>query len=252
MPICQRKITGIRPDYDLREYWEKLETCGDMPAVWNALTDFAWRNRFSSVSYIRFYGKDNAPELDNHVFCEGAPEEWVREYERRGFRDIDPILQYAQQARAPFRWHAVGSFIPLTQEQRNFMRMMREAVFGDGVIFPVFAYGGQNAMLSLGYGGDKNEPSAFDQSWLQWVAQVTHARMLELRNRETAATIGLSPREMEIMMLITRGLSNPAIANALGVSENTVGTHLRRIYRKLGVNARSAAVAKALSYGVLS
>lgn len=251
MPICKQKITGMHPEYGLREYWAKLEACDDVSGVWNALIDFAGENRFSSVSYIPFYDKDNATLLGSHLLCEGAPEEWSREYYRRGFQNIDPIIQYAQQAPAPFRWHAVGSCMPLTKEQRHFMRVMREADFGDGVIFPVFAYGGQNAMLSLGYGDEKNEPSPFEQSWLQWVAQVTHARMLELRNRETSDTIGLSPREMEIMMLITRGLSNPAIASALGVSENTVGTHLRRIYRKLGVNARGAAVAKALSYGVL-
>ena len=251
MPICKAEIRGVHPEYDLRDYWARLETCGDIPAVWSALVDFTERHRFSSVSYIPFYDRDNGTKLDRHLLCEGTPQAWSREYHRRGLQSVDPILQHAQQARTAFRWHAVGSFASLTKEQGHFMRLLREADFGDGVIFPVFAYGGQNAMLSFGYDGDKAAPSAFDRSWLQWVAQITHTRILELRNCETAAAIRLSPRETEIMTLVARGLSNPAIAAALGVSDNTVGTHLRRIYRKLDVNARGAAVAKALLHGLL-
>jgi two-component system, NarL family, response regulator LiaR len=57
----------------------------------------------------------------------------------------------------------------------------------------------------------------------------------------------LSPRESETLALLAIGMSNRTIGEALFISENTVRTHLKSVYRKLGVTSRSQAVAKALS-----
>jgi DNA-binding CsgD family transcriptional regulator len=54
--------------------------------------------------------------------------------------------------------------------------------------------------------------------------------------------LGITPREMEILELIARGMSTREIAAALFVSENTVKTHASRLFDKLGVNRRIKAV----------
>jgi NarL family two-component system response regulator LiaR len=54
--------------------------------------------------------------------------------------------------------------------------------------------------------------------------------------------LGITPRELEILQLIARGLSTREIAGALFVSENTVKTHASRLFDKLGVNRRIKAV----------
>ncbi|MGB6161613.1 MAG: response regulator transcription factor [Pseudonocardiaceae bacterium] len=64
------------------------------------------------------------------------------------------------------------------------------------------------------------------------------------------ARLGLTQRESEVLALMVAGLSNRAIAGRLTVSEETVKTHARGIYRKLGVPDRSGAVAAALREGV--
>jgi DNA-binding NarL/FixJ family response regulator len=61
----------------------------------------------------------------------------------------------------------------------------------------------------------------------------------------------LSPREVEIVKLIARGLRNKEIADALTISEETVRAHLKHILKKLGVNDRTAAVTEALSRGII-
>jgi two-component system, NarL family, response regulator LiaR len=58
---------------------------------------------------------------------------------------------------------------------------------------------------------------------------------------------GLTARESEVLAMLTAGLRNREIAESLFVSVDTVKTHLRHIYRKLGTNTRSRTVAKALS-----
>ena len=64
------------------------------------------------------------------------------------------------------------------------------------------------------------------------------------------AHLGLTQRESEVLSLLVAGLSNRAIAMKLVVSDETVKTHSRGIYRKLGVSDRAGAVAVALREGV--
>ena len=61
----------------------------------------------------------------------------------------------------------------------------------------------------------------------------------------------LSPRELEILQAVARGLSNKGIGRQLYVSEATVKTHLLRVFGKLGVDDRTAAVTVALERGII-
>jgi DNA-binding NarL/FixJ family response regulator len=61
----------------------------------------------------------------------------------------------------------------------------------------------------------------------------------------------LSAREIEVLTLVARGVSNKIIAKDLRISEATVKTHLLHIFAKLGVDDRTAAVTAAMEKGVL-
>lgn len=62
----------------------------------------------------------------------------------------------------------------------------------------------------------------------------------------------LSPRELEVLRLVADGKSNKRIADALGLSEATVRTHVSNILSKLGVDDRTQAATEALRRGILS
>jgi len=59
----------------------------------------------------------------------------------------------------------------------------------------------------------------------------------------------LSPREMEVLIYITQGMSNKEIANTLVISHQTVKNHVTSILRKLGVDDRTQAAIYALRHG---
>ncbi len=59
----------------------------------------------------------------------------------------------------------------------------------------------------------------------------------------------LSPRELEVLRLAAKGLTNKAIGRTLGISDRTVQGHLANIYGKLGVGSRTEAVTEALRRG---
>ena len=64
-------------------------------------------------------------------------------------------------------------------------------------------------------------------------------------------TLGITARELEILHLVARGLSNREIATQLFVSENTVKTHCARAFDKLGAARRTQAVLRGKELGLL-
>ena len=63
---------------------------------------------------------------------------------------------------------------------------------------------------------------------------------------------GLSRRELEVLLMVARGMSNQQIAVSLYLSEATVKRHLANVYPKIGVSSRGEAVRIALSKGWIS
>jgi DNA-binding CsgD family transcriptional regulator len=70
-------------------------------------------------------------------------------------------------------------------------------------------------------------------------------------NTASQQTLGITARELEILTLIARGLSNREIATQLFVSENTVKTHCARAFDKLGAARRTQAVQRGKELGLL-
>ena len=63
-----------------------------------------------------------------------------------------------------------------------------------------------------------------------------------VRDETKVESLGITPRELEILELIAAGLSNREIAERVYVSENTVKTHSSRVFDKLGARRRTQAV----------
>jgi DNA-binding CsgD family transcriptional regulator len=69
------------------------------------------------------------------------------------------------------------------------------------------------------------------------------------RHREWPANLSL--REVEVLRLVARGLSNPEIARRLGLSPHTARHHVRHVYDKIGVSSRAAAALFAMQHDLL-
>jgi two-component system nitrate/nitrite response regulator NarL len=62
----------------------------------------------------------------------------------------------------------------------------------------------------------------------------------------------LTPREAEVLQLLTQGLANKAIAQRLGISDHTVKFHVNSILGKLGVQSRGEAIVQAMRLGLVA
>jgi DNA-binding NarL/FixJ family response regulator len=78
------------------------------------------------------------------------------------------------------------------------------------------------------------------------VSPDVQARLAERADRPT-----LTPREVQVLELIAKGMRNREIAASLGISETTAQVHVKNILAKLSVSDRTAAVNVALRRGIV-
>jgi DNA-binding CsgD family transcriptional regulator len=71
------------------------------------------------------------------------------------------------------------------------------------------------------------------------------------RRRSVQERLSLSPRETEVLRLLRDGLSIPAIALAMFISQSTAKTYVARLYDKLGAGNRAQALMTAVHYGLI-
>ncbi|MGH3346658.1 MAG: HD domain-containing phosphohydrolase [Nocardioides sp.] len=69
--------------------------------------------------------------------------------------------------------------------------------------------------------------------------------------RRPTTTAGLTSRQLEVLRLVTRGLSNKEIARRLTLSSRTVDRHVADVYTRIGVTSRAAAALYAIEHGLL-
>ncbi|MGZ3404755.1 MAG: response regulator transcription factor, partial [Phenylobacterium sp.] len=81
--------------------------------------------------------------------------------------------------------------------------------------------------------------------WVGWRLTQRHAPGPFARNDAALAALGLTGQEVKVLERLAAGQSNKEIARALGLSPNTVKTHVAHLFEKLSVSRRTQAIGKA-------
>jgi len=68
---------------------------------------------------------------------------------------------------------------------------------------------------------------------------------------KSLSTLGLTHREVEVLRLLVRGVTNRTIGNALNISQSTVKQHARSVFHALGVSTRVEAIIAAVRLGLI-
>jgi NarL family two-component system response regulator LiaR len=87
--------------------------------------------------------------------------------------------------------------------------------------------------------------------WLGWrIAARRHGPRF-VRNEAAVVSLGLTGQEMRVLTALASGHANKQIARSLGLSPNTVKTHLGKVFSKLGVSTRTEAVTRARALALI-
>lgn len=86
---------------------------------------------------------------------------------------------------------------------------------------------------------------------MQPAVSLEMAGLTRTSQRRIAPPVALTPRELEVLTLLARGLANKGMALELGITEHTVKTHVAAVYEKLGTGNRAEAVVAAARQGLI-
>lgn len=158
----------------------------------------------------------------------------------------------------------VVSFQQITKEGTEAVSELREGypharvvvlskVVGEPVLLSAFAVG-THAFVS-----EHSDPSVLIQGVRAaygggtFIDPAVAGKLVDLavKNKRTRGPHGLTLQQRRVLERLPRGLTNAEIGEELGISENTVKTHVRNVLRKLGVDDRAQAAAVAKELGLL-
>lgn len=185
---------------------------------------------------------------EGNLLANNWPDEWYTRYKDQRYQLIDPLIDAAFSRTRPFTWAEALAGRALDKRQQRLFGEAGETGIREGIVFPVLGHFGYVALISLT--GSKVEISLEDRSALSIVAMHYHDRLRELVGfsaDEAGRVADLSPREIEILRWAAAGKSNWEIGQILGISRNTVATHISRAKSKFGVSTRTQTILAAVS-----
>lgn len=124
--------------------------------------------------------------------------------------------------------------------------MLERSFFNGSISYQVFSTVGGLAILLAGMYFGRN---MFTKTVVQ--KEIIEKEVFVPFNMHIAENNLLSAREAEILLLMSRGLTNEQIGKELFISLNTVKTHLAKMYSKLDVKNRTSAIARAKELKIL-
>jgi DNA-binding CsgD family transcriptional regulator len=200
---------------------------------------------------IYLLGDENHPES---VDVRGVSDDFVDRYQQFG-RSVDPVLNYVMKYHAPAHEELVlppggwkqSELYQQCCSQYNHEHIMTGAIVGNGQLI---------GTVNFARVGDNSH--AFDWSDLASLgAACSHfsTKLAQLRRQSDSVpdplaepsieeiVQRLTPREIQIAMLVAKGLTNAEIGIELWITQNSVKQALKRMFRKLEVSARTEMVA---------
>lgn len=188
----------------------------------------------------------------HYVVNAGYPDEWVTLYCDHRLAERDPILKTTLRAPGTYHWRAISHSLSSEQDW-SFIAAARGFGLHDGITIGS-ADQADGLIAFCAFATDRG----FDATPVLPLAQYLGHFMLRALRRMAPpvtppghrSTQNLSPRELTVLIWMTRGKTNLEIGRILGVRERTIRFHVERIFTKLEVTSRSQAVAVALEEGL--
>jgi LuxR family quorum-sensing system transcriptional regulator CciR len=179
------------------------------------------------------------------------PDGWAEWFDSQSLGTTDPVHRASNLTSVGFIWSALPKMIALTRQDRSVLELARKEGIGEGFTVPAHVPGEAHGSCSFACGA--GEPFADEHlPLLQLVgAFAFEAARRMRRDRFSDGPIQLTDRQRECVMWAARGKSDWEIAKVLGVSEATVGEHLRHAYERYGVGKRTLVAVHALFDGTI-
>lgn len=206
---------------------------------------------YVNISLLRDY--DLPSDVLKFAWATTYPDDWTAYYLGRDCMRFDPVALSARGDIGPFFWSDLRLRLNLTQLQTSFMELAEEAGLYNGIGLPFVGSRSRQGGVALATLSPTTEHSR-DLDLLWSISNLFYKRLCEIVSGPAklyVRPIDLTSRELDILNLSVRGQSDREVAADLDITENTVNTHFRKIFKRLGVNNRVQAFVKAARHGII-
>jgi LuxR family transcriptional regulator, quorum-sensing system regulator BjaR1 len=188
----------------------------------------------------------------NVMYIVEWPADWKRYYFESGFIHRDPVINALNIIRNPFAFGDIFRDPRFSNLDHELLRTAAKHGWSQGLVAPVARGAERFGIVSLLGRGKPVEGALYDSLRLVSECLLTHVRALVQSGEAAAATVGLSPREIEALRLVAIGCSDVEIAVRLGISESTVHKHVESARRRLKAKSRAEMAALGVSFALAS
>lgn len=179
------------------------------------------------------------------------PSGWAEWFEEQSLGATDPVHRATNITSVGFAWSQLPDLIALTDKDRRVLELARREGIGDGFTVPAHVPGDAHGSCSFACAtGERFSDQHLPLLQLVGAFAFEAARRMR-RNRFSTGPVQLTDRQRECVMWAARGKSDWEIARVLGLSEATVGEHLRHAYERYGVGKRTLVAVHALFDGTI-
>lgn len=179
------------------------------------------------------------------------PDGWAEWFDEQSLGATDPVHRATNVTSIGFAWSKLPEMIALTANDRRVLDLARKQGIGEGFTVPAHVPGEAHGSCSFACAtGDRFSEQHLPLLQLVGAFAFEAARQMN-RSRHSDGPIKLTDRQRECVMWAARGKSDWEIARVLGVSEATVGEHLRHAYERYGVGKRTLVTVHALFDGTI-
>ncbi|WP_086930496.1 LuxR C-terminal-related transcriptional regulator [Agarilytica rhodophyticola] len=246
---------------DSFSFMEEVTRANSLDTVDKAIATIAYQHGFHYYSMFTAMTSLNN-NLHLHSIAQGNLD-YMMHYRAKGYFSCDPMIRLARCNTIPFVWNAHSYRDKLESD----LSINERGVVNDSLDFgmiqalniPFHSPTKSNGLLRFirMYGEPMNNKEIYN-----FTSEVTllcsmifekNCRLLmPAMEANSQFAIVLTPREIEVLQWIACGKNPSYIGDKLGISENTVLTHLKNIRKKLNVRNITHAVAKALALKIIS
>lgn len=179
------------------------------------------------------------------------PDGWQRFYFSSGLIARDPLVDEIAARDAPFTWSELRTDRKFAKAGRQAIDLAAAAGWTEGLVVPLQQAGNRIGIVSMVGHKDCRDPAA--RAFLGLISVCLHSHVRTLTGREGFAVppAGLTERELAAIRLVARGMSDTAIAEALGVAHSTAHEFVEKAKRRLGVRSRPELAALAAGLGIV-
>lgn len=226
---------------DVRE----LETEEALAGALGEITHDLGFRYFALTHHIDIRSSSAAIRIHNY------PEGWAEWFDEQSLGRTDPVHRASNITSVGFPWSKLPEMIALTTDDRRILELARTHGIGEGFTVPAHVPGEAHGSCSFAcLAGERFADEHLALLQLVGAYAFEAARRMR-RSRFSSGPVQLTDRQRECVMWAARGKSDWEIARVLGVSEATVGEHLRHAYERYGVGKRTLVTVHALFDGTI-